>query len=64
MTNENRSALQGTELYLIDSDIIKRVHDAMYLRSEVIFPNNHNFVGNIVDIPMFYWGKTNINWCT
>ena len=56
--SEDRDALQGPDLYIIDTYKLNSVHVAIDLHSEVILINNHNLVGRIVDMGVYYWGQT------
>ena len=60
-TDEDRAAMQSTELYIIDSDKVKSVQDAVDLHSEVKISKNHKVIGWIVDIPMSYWVQNHEN---
>ena len=64
MTAEYRATLQGPEFYIIDADNINLGQDDMYLHSELIIPNNHNFISWILDTPISYLGQTHGNWWT
>ena len=56
--------MQVPEFNIIDIDKIKSGQDYLYLYSDMTIPNNHSLIGNVVDMPISYWGQNHGNWWT
>ena len=58
---EERDDLHGPGLYIIDEDKFNLGRDDVELHSRLKIPKNYNFIGQILEMNISYWGKNNGN---
>ena len=64
ITSEYRYSMKVIEFYINNADNLKSGKVSVDLHSEVVIPNNLDFISRVVGIPMYYWSQTHGNWWT